>query len=347
MKNSKLPTISVVIASYNSSRTIGLCLGSIRNQKYPQNKIEIIVADGSSTDSAYDIASHYSIRWIRVDKSKQNAEFNKATGIAAARHEIIAMIDHDNVLPHPKWLQNMVAPFLEHSEVVGVETLRYHYDPKTSLIDRYFALFGAGDPLVLYLGKADRLSYIYDTFRASKDVEDYGNYYVARFRSDNMPTIGANGFLVRRNILMKHAETSPGKYFDMDVNIDLIMKGYNTFAFVKDSILHLTGYGSIWYFLKRRLLFISQYKRGRDRASDEPVRRYGILSKRGIFELVLSIIVCATVVIPLIDSLRGFRKIRDIAWFIHPFLCIIFVAIYGWATIKQALYGYSKKFLDK
>ena len=31
---------------------------------------------------------------------------------------------------------------------------------KSSLIDRYFGLFGAGDPLAFYLGKSDRLSYM-------------------------------------------------------------------------------------------------------------------------------------------------------------------------------------------
>ena len=110
----------------------------------------------------------------------------------------------------------------------------------------------------------------------------------------------------------------------MDVNVDLILKGYDTFAFVKDSILHLTGYGSVWDFLKRRMLFFSQYQRGLDQTSDKPVRRYGILSRKGIVELLLSILICATVVIPLIDSIRGYRKIRDIAWFLHPFLAFSF-----------------------
>lgn len=347
MNRTMLPTISVVIATHNSSRTIGRCLQSIRDQKYPQERIEIIIADGASSDTTRDITSSYRVRWAPIEQAKQNAEYNKATGIAAARNEILAMIDHDNVLPHPLWFKNMVAPFLEHKEVVGVETLRYHYDPEASLIDRYFALFGAGDPLVWYLGKADRLSYIYDSYRTSRDVEDHGRYYIVRFKPESMPTIGANGFLVRRHILMKYAKTSPGLYFDMDVNVDLIMNGFNTYAFVKDSILHLTGYGSVWYFLKRRMLFIGQYQRGRDKTSDKPVRRYGILSTKGIFQLGLSILICATIVIPLIDSLRGFRKIRDIAWFLHPFLSFSFVGLYSCVIIQYQITFYAKRFLAK
>lgn len=347
MKNIKYPTISVVIATHNSSRTIGRCLQSIRDQTYPQEKIEIIIADGASGDTTKEIALRYEVRWIDVPAKRQNAEYNKATGIAAARHEIIAMIDHDNVLPHVRWFQHMVAPLVAHKEVVGVETLRYHYDSRASLLDRYFALLGAGDPLVWYLGKADRLSYIYGRYNASGMVKDCGGYYTVRFKPDTMPTIGANGFLVRRAILMMHAKISPGMYFDMDVNVDLIIKGHDTFAFVKDSILHLTGYGSIWSFLKRRMLFIGQYQRGRDKTSDKPVRRYGILSTKDIFRLGLSILICATIIIPLIDSLRGFRKIRDIAWFLHPLLSFSFVGLYSWVIIKHQITFYAKKLLAK
>ena len=347
MKNSNFPTISVVIATHNSARTIGLCLQSIRSQRYPQERIEIIVSDGASTDGTREIASGYNVRWIAVDPSRQSAEYNKATGISHAKNEILAMIDHDNILPHDEWFRNMVQPFLEQKDVVGVETLRYHYDPATTLLDRYFALFGAGDPLVWYLGKADRLSYIYSSYKASGYEKDHGEYYTVRFKQETMPTIGANGYLVRRAILMKNAKTTPGMYFDMDVNVDLILNGYDKFAFVNESILHLTGYGSVWDFLKRRMLFFSQYQRGLDQTSDKPVRRYGILSRKGIVELLLSIIICASVVIPFIDSIRGFRKIRDIAWFLHPILAFSFVAMYSWVIITSLVTRYAKKVLAR
>lgn len=332
MRKNNLPTISVVIATHNSSRTIGRCLESIRGQQYPQNKIEIIIADGESTDATRAIASPYNIRWVAVDPSKQSAEYNKATGISHARREIIAMIDHDNVLPHFEWFTNMVRPFLEDQRIVGVETLRYHYDPTTSLLDRYFALFGAGDPLVWYLGKADRLSYIYDTYQASGMIKDCGGYITVRFKPETMPTIGANGFLVRRDVLMKNASVAPGRYFDMDVNIDLINKGFDTYAFVNDSILHLTGYGNVMSFLKRRLLFLTQYRFGVQKN-----RRFGKLSGEDKWRLFWAIVACVTIAIPLYDSIRGWRKIKDSAWFLHPFLCVSFVFIYGYAVGKKLL----------
>lgn len=335
MNKTTLPTISVIVATFNSDRTIGRCLDSIRSQQYPQDKIEIVIADGDSTDDTAKIAKKYRVKWVSVDPNKQNAEYNKSMGLKNARNEIAAFIDHDNVLPHDKWFLNMVEPFLKQKEVVGVETLRYHYDAKTSLIDRYFALFGAGDPLVWYLGKADRLSYIYDTYTLNGRVMDKGNYYIVCFNENNLTTIGANGFLVKRQVLMDNAGVAPGIYFDMDVNVDLIRNGYNTYAFVKDSILHLTGYGNIWNFLKRRSLFLTQYRFGVIAETRKKVRRYGGLSDSDVLRLIWTVVVCATFVVPLYDSVRGWRKIHDSAWFLHPVLCFVMVILYSFAVIKH------------
>lgn len=343
----RYPSISVVTAAYNSERTLKRCLESIHNQDYPKDKVEIIVVDGGSEDDTCTIARHFGATVLPVDPQKQNAEYNKSIGIQHARNDIVAMIDHDNVLPHRSWFRNMIQPMIEHKDVVGVETLRYQYDAHASLLDRYFALFGAGDPLVWYMGKADRLSYIYETYNLSGHAVDHGKYYVVDFKPDNIPTIGANGFFVRRQILMDYAKAKPGEYFDMDVNVDLITHGFTTYAFIKDSILHLTGYGNVWNFLKRRLLFITQYRFGETGSESKKVRRYGELTKRDRWRLIWVVFVCSTLIIPLYDSIRGWRKIHDNAWFLHPFLCFSFVVIYSWVTIKYTLYGIINKFLDK
>lgn len=346
-KKHVLPSISIAIATHNSTRTLSRCLQSIRDQDYPQNRIEIIIADGASRDDTRDTAIVFGAKVTAIPSSRQNAEYNKSMAIKHAKNEILAMIDHDNVLPHPGWLTRMVQPFMDSKEIVGVETLRYHYDPATTPIDRYFALFGAADPLVWYMKKTDRLSYIFDSYNLAGHARDVGDYYIVRFSEKNIPTIGANGFLVRRATLMKHAKAAPGQYFDMDVNVDLIRKGFSTYAFVKDSILHLTGYGTVWSFLGRRLLFLTQYRFNEARGTARSVRRYGSVSGRDLFRLVWAIIVCATVVIPLYDAIRGWRKIHDTAWFLHPLLCVSFVVIYSWAIIRGLTLSYAKRILGR
>ena len=56
MKN-KLPLVSINIPTYNSQKTLGETLASIKKQTYPN--IEIIVADGYSRDRSVAIAKSY------------------------------------------------------------------------------------------------------------------------------------------------------------------------------------------------------------------------------------------------------------------------------------------------
>lgn len=330
-------TISVVIATYNSQNTIEKCLKSVRDQKYPQEKIEIILADGNSKDKTLQIAKKYNVKILAIDPQKQNAEYNKGVAVRKATGELLLLIDHDNVLPHANWLTKMIKPLRDNNDIVAVETLRYHYDPKAVLLDRYFALFGAGDPLAFYLGKADRLSFIYDTYNLFGDVRDMGSYYIVRFKPSEIPTLGANGFLIRRNILMENAQVGEDHFFHIDVNVDLIKKGYNTYAFIKDDIIHLTGYKNISSFLYRRKLFMEQFH-----FQTKARRRYSVFMKQDTLNLLKFILYAATFVKPTFDAARGYIKIQDSAWFLHPFLSFTLLVIYGYTTIKRTVFNYAK-----
>ena len=333
----KYPTISVITPTFNSKATIAKSLESIRNQNYPQKNIEIIIIDGGSKDNTKKIVSEFNVRWFIADPKKQSTEFNKIVGIEKSKGELLFMLDHDNILPNKNVLKKMVKPFLDHDEMVGVETLRYHYDPKTTLLDRYVALFGVTDPLAFYLGKADRMSFIYEGYDKKYNPKDFGEYFLVKFTKDNIPTIGANGFLIRKSTLLKHADVRPGHYFHIDVNVDLIKKGFNTYAFIKDSITHLAGHGSIRYYLVRRMRFVKQYYLVEGKKSLKHARRYSLYEKKDFWWLIYFIVIGITFVIPFIDSIRGYRKIHDIAWFIHPILCFGFVVIYGYVIMEHQI----------
>src|SRR3989338_10199064 len=246
------------------------------------------------------------------------------------------MIDHDNVLPHASWLISMVRPLLVENDVVGVETLRYKYNPKGSLLDRYFALFG-GDPFSFYLGKLDRLSYLYTEYNLLGSAIDKGSYYIVNFKPNKISTLGANGFLIRRDLLMKHALVDENHFFHIDVNVDLIRKGFNKYAFIKDDIIHLTGYKNISRFLYRRKLFMEQFHIKR-----HSNRRYSVYTPKDKLKLFVFILYALTFVKPFYDSIRGYIKIQDFAWFLHPFLCFTLLLIYATVTVETSLKGYAR-----
>jgi succinoglycan biosynthesis protein ExoA len=47
--------VSVVIPSFNESKSIKTCIASFLNSEYPGDSLEIIVADGGSTDGTVEI----------------------------------------------------------------------------------------------------------------------------------------------------------------------------------------------------------------------------------------------------------------------------------------------------
>lgn len=326
------PSVSVVIATFNSENTLAMCLESIRSQDYPQKKIDIILADGGSTDKTKKIAGDFNCTLISIPAKKQNAEYNKGQGLVRAKGEYVLMVDHDNVLPHDLWLRNMLYPLIMDKTFVASETLRYHYDKSFSLLDRYFALFGAGDPLAFYLGKADRLSYIYKTYNLFGKAKHHKGYYSVIFDVNQIPTLGANGFLIRRKILIENANISDGNFFHIDVNVDLIRKGFNKYAFVEDTIIHLTGYKKISSFLYRRKLFMEQFYLKKNNN-----RRYSVYTKNEFGKLIVYIVYAVTFVKPTFDAIKGFIRVRDIAWFFHPILAFSLCIIYAYAIIKSKI----------
>ena len=65
---------------------------------------------------------------------------------------------------------------------------------------------------------------MYDTYNLMGVPQEFPDYYKVTFSPLAIPTLGANGYIVRRAILMKHAEHIQG-IFHIDVNVDLIRKG--------------------------------------------------------------------------------------------------------------------------
>lgn len=324
------PSVSVIIATLNSERTLGDCLESIVNQEYPPEKIRIIIVDGGSCDKTLEIAEKFKAEIIISKIDKDNQERRKALGVLSAQNEIIALVDSDNILPHKKWFQKMIEPFIQNSDIVATQPLRYAYRKDFSLMNRYFALFGVNDPVAYYLNKRDRLSWAEDSWNLLGEAQDKGNYYLVRFSPEAVPTLGANGFMIKKGLLLK-SHCNPSEFFHIDVNYDLIKLGYNRYGIIKDEIIHLTG-NTFRSFLHKRLIYMKKYYQ-----QNQSLRRYKLYTPRDRWKLIAFIFFSFTFVKPIYDSLRGYIKIRDHAWFLHPLMCIAILFVYGFAIITKNL----------
>ncbi|MDX9866258.1 MAG: glycosyltransferase family 2 protein [Anaerolineaceae bacterium] len=108
-----LPSISIIIPSYNQAEFIETTILSVLEQGYPA--LEVIVIDGGSTDGTLDILRQYDDRltWIsELDRGQAHA-INK--GLALASGGVVAFLNSDDVYA-PGALHAVGAYFAEHPQ---------------------------------------------------------------------------------------------------------------------------------------------------------------------------------------------------------------------------------------
>jgi glycosyltransferase involved in cell wall biosynthesis len=333
----QFPSVSIIIPTLNSAKTLKDCLKSITIQDYPQEKVEIIIADGGSTDSTLEIINSViatNLINLKVVANKlKTGEAGKATGLKYTKNEIIAFIDSDNILPDKNWLKRMVEPFKDH-EIIASEPIEYTYRRTDGYITRYCALLGMNDPLCLFLGNYDRHCTLTGQWtEMPHKEEDKDNYLKIELNKGYLPTIGANGFLIRRSALEGF---SIGDYlFDIDVICELLDKetystaseGKAKIAKVKIGVIHIFS-GDIRTFSRKQRRRIRDYlyynKLG--------VRKYpwkGV----GKTKLLKFILLCLTIVPLILQGIKGYMKKSDAAWLFHPIACWITLWEYGWGRV--------------
>ncbi len=107
--------VTIIVPAYNAAATIAACLTACLNQTHPAKKI-IVVDDGSTDDTPRIIQQFSTVQYISQQNRGPAAARNR--GAAEAETEIIVFTDADCV-PHPDWLEQLVAGFSEDAVGVG------------------------------------------------------------------------------------------------------------------------------------------------------------------------------------------------------------------------------------
>lgn len=112
-----IPFVSIIIPCYNEEATISLLLEAILKQTYPRTALEVIIADGLSTDqtrakiSAFQQA-HADLPVLIVDNLKKTIPAALNTAIGAAKGEIMVRLDAHSV-PYPDYVARCVEAISE------------------------------------------------------------------------------------------------------------------------------------------------------------------------------------------------------------------------------------------
>ena len=328
--DAQFPTISVVIPTLNSEKHLDECLESLRAQDYPQERLELIIADGGSNDGTVSIARRHGADQI-LENPLRTGEAGKAVGIRASSGDLILTVDSDNVLVGTDWLRRMVAPLLEDRDVISSEALRWEYRLEDHYINRYQALTGVNDPVALFIGNYDRYSTLSGRWTDYPHRSEERNGWL-RVELDPafVPTMGANGYLVRREAL---SDVPIGDYFfDVDFVYDLVQRGHRVVARVDVPIRHYFC-DSIGRFRQKTRRRIDDYLFF---ASSDVGRSYPWTSRqrRGIAKFVVSTVL----VVPLLgQAVRGYRRKADRAWWFHVPASWITLGVYSAGYVRAKL----------
>jgi glycosyltransferase involved in cell wall biosynthesis len=318
------PAVSVIIPTYNEEKNIRKCIQSLNRQRYPKTLVEVIVIDDYSTDNTVSIAEQLHAKVIY--SGYKHIEKSKSIGIRHANGELLLFIDADIALLSDKWLTTSVTALMENTQIVGVQNIYWHYQKNHSAANRYCELLGINDPVVYMMGKRGILGPFEKQWIDQKAiVTETADYWVAKFTPDNLPTLGSQGYLTRKELIQKHTYWEP-YYFHLDNINELVAKGFNTFALLKMEVIHDYVNDIIEFHRKlyRNLLLYLKYKKYR-------TYTYGV----GSIRFYLTVLLMVTVFYPSVQAVIGYIKTRDRAWFLHPVLCVTVPMVYGYVILKN------------
>lgn len=341
---SNLPSISIVTTTLNSNLSIfERVLKTLESQLYPKNLLDHIVMDGGSTNGTVELAKKYHCN-VDVRKDLMMKEQDRASlGIQKAHGNLIVILQSDNIPTSKNWLREMVQPFLDNKKVFCTISAYNSYEKNMSATTRYGAFFGAADPVLYYLRKSDKIPLTQKKYDKGEITGETSGYWLVKFDKETLPTLGDNGTMFRRDAMDKVNKESKS-YIHPDAFVMMLDLGYSTCGVIKNSVIHIIP-PNIFYYAKRRVWIKETYYDGW--RGDRKYLVFNWRSGKDRLNLIKFVFFALTFIFPLFESIKGYMKIRDKAWFLHPLLSPIMLFAYGFSELRWFVDKYlSKKSLN-
>lgn len=311
------PSISIILPTYQAAKDLPNCLKSIAIQDYPKDKLEVLIIDGGSRDKTLEIARNFkAFKTEILFNPFRDCDEGKSIGLHHAKGEIIALIDADNELSSPKWFKTMVKPLMEDKTIFGVASpwLMRKDDPS---INKYETLIKIADPLAR-------------RFHPHMEIIDKGKYVIYRAKLGDTPVVGANGFLWRRNVI-DAVGGYENKFEEVNFIARVISGGYLSYAEVKGVGIYHYYCTSIWSYIKKRV------KIGRKFLGRKSRKQKTWVDHANQDSFLLAVLYNISIIGPLIEAIKEYRRSKNPAWFWHPFISFLTILVYAYAVVEHEM----------
>jgi glycosyltransferase involved in cell wall biosynthesis len=312
MTNTSLPRVSFIIPVLNAAGFLENCLQSIRRQDYPQEKIEIIVADGGSQDKTQEIAKSFGAQVVA--NPERVAESGKRVALKSAGGEYVIFVDSDNELSSRDFVRLAVDALAVNPQALGVES----YYPAAPAMNSFCAY------LTETLHISDPVTWmmcVNPVFIAKQEEVERWTFPNNSFAFP----LGANGFVFRKVDLDSIKATE--HFEDTHAALQIALAG-------KREWLRLTGRGVHHYVVAGTMDFLK--KRRRQTYHFLSLQKKTTLSWTRMHPRMsagLACILCGTIILPLAQAIRNFSRTGDARWFWHPVAGFISVLGVAWGFL--------------
>jgi succinoglycan biosynthesis protein ExoA len=119
-----MPRVSIIIPCFNEQATIGLLLDALYSQTYPREDIEIIIADGRSTDNTRQVIEKYQhdhpdLSINLVENQKRNIPSGLNRAIEVANGEYILRLDAHSIPAADYVMKSIASLEAGYGDIVG------------------------------------------------------------------------------------------------------------------------------------------------------------------------------------------------------------------------------------
>ena len=308
------PTISFLIPTYNAATLLGRCLAAIRTLDYPQDRVQILVADGRSSDDTPYVAARFGATLL--DNPARECERGKAVAFRSSRGEFIVLLDADNILASSDWLRRLLFPFCDPA-VMGVES-NYLVAPDFRSLDSYIAQLIIDDPLARMLAARPKVTI------------DPAGYLLKTYPAGSRPVVGANGFIWRRTVIEAFLTNRP------DFNeLDLAAAAASQHPLI---VANVPGVGIYHYTCPS----LAAYARKHNVRAKKHLARVGASGAdwtawQGRPKLIISALYLMSGIGPLCESVGNIVRGGRLPWLWHPIVSCLTVCIYASAKLQSLL----------
>ncbi len=324
-----LPTITIVVSTYNEERHIASCLDSVFKQDYPKKLLEVFVVDNYSTDKTITIAKKYPVKVI-MSRIKNN-HVSKMIALKRSTCDLFYYMDADLEFADSNYLKLLVLPLLDDSRIVGASG-KVVQMPGDTNINRFLTHeFHQRDPVLEFFSPV-----ITSTF-----IEKKSGYFLCRYTRDNIPPVGR--CLFWRKKLLQTPIAKAEKFLDLDNIVLLVKHGFDYFAFVPDAREYHRHVEDLKSLIQKRLRniihnFLPHYE-------TREYTWFNLRNKRDVLKIIYWLIYAHLIFPALIRGVVKAVRYKDIyCIFYEPILTVVLtdITVYGFLANRRGL-----KFLSR